>query len=92
MSNMNTFSRRGFLEAIAALSSLGLAACSAGPQRLARSADRKTGKLPERGEFVVRNAYLVTMDAKLGDIPSGDVHVRNGALVAVGPNLSVPGA
>lgn len=49
------------------------------------------GQLPPRGEFVVRNAYVVTMDPQLGDIPRGDVHVRNGALVAVGPNLAAPG-
>jgi hypothetical protein len=33
---------------------------------------------PPRGEFIGRNAYIVTMDPKLGDIPNGDVHVRNG--------------
>ena len=40
----------------------------------------------------MRNAYVVTMDPKLGDIPNGDVHVRNGALIAVGPNLNAPNA
>lgn len=54
-----------------------------------RSAERD--RSPPRREFVVRNAYVVTMDAKLGDIPRGDVHVRNGALIAVGPNLTAPG-
>ncbi len=94
MPKTNTISRRNFLEAVAALSSLGAAACAAGPQQTMRmsAADRKAGKLPPRGEFVVRNAYVVTMDEKLGDLPNGDVHVRNGALVAVGPNLSAPGA
>jgi hypothetical protein len=74
MTNANTFSRRGFLEAVAALSSLGVAACAAVPQQTEKlpDADRKTRKLPPRGEFVVRNAYLVTMDARLGDIPVGD--------------------
>lgn len=94
MAPSNTFSRRGFLEAIAAAGSLGLAACATSGQsggRLA-AADRKSGKLPSRGEFVVRDTYVVTMDPRLGDIPSGDVHVRNGALVAVGPKLSAPGA
>src|SRR5207237_9273307 len=56
-----------------------------------RAAGRATGQLPPRGEFVVRNAYVLTMDPKLGDIPRGDVHVRNGMLVAVGPNLAAPG-
>jgi hypothetical protein len=77
MTNTNAFSRRSFLEAVAVLSSLGVAACAAVPQQTGKlpDADRKTGKLPPRGEFVVRNAYVVTMDAKLGDIPVGDVTV-----------------
>lgn len=48
--------------------------------------------LPARGEFVVRGGYVLTMDAPLGDLPSGDVHVRDGAIVAVGANLNVPNA
>ena len=93
MASLNTFNRRGFLEAIAAAGSLGLAACATSGQNGSRlaAADRKPGKLPSRGEFVVRNAYVVTMDPQLGDIPDGDVHVRNGALVGVGPKLSAPG-
>ena len=50
------------------------------------------GSLPDRGEFVIRGAYVITMDPNLGDIPNGDIHVRNGAIVAVGPNLVAPGA
>src|SRR5688572_21855537 len=93
MSNKNTISRRGFLEAIAALGSLGLASCAGNERQGSRflAVNRTDGKLPPRGEFVVRNAYVVTMDPKLGDIPRGDVHVRNGELIAVGPNLTAPG-
>lgn len=43
-------------------------------------------------EFLIRNAYVLTMDAALGDIAGGDVHVRAGAIAAVGRNLSAPGA
>ncbi len=43
-------------------------------------------------EFLIRNAYVLTMDAGLGDIAGGDVHVRAGAIAAVGRNLSAPGA
>jgi cytosine/adenosine deaminase-related metal-dependent hydrolase len=32
------------------------------------------------------------MDSKLGEISGGDIHVRNGAIVAVGRNLSAPSA
>jgi 5-methylthioadenosine/S-adenosylhomocysteine deaminase len=93
MKKENTISRRGFLEEIAALGSIGLVGCATNERQALRlrGVDRATGKLPPRGEFVVRNAYVVTMDPTLGDIPRADVHVRNGSLIAVGPNLSAPG-
>lgn len=91
MAKENIFNRREFIGAITALGSLGLAACSTSATQLS-TRERQTGGLPPRSEFVVRNAYIVTMDPKLGDIPNGDIHVRNGTLVAVGPNLSAPGA
>lgn len=94
MEKDNTFSRRDFIGAVAAVGAVGLSACATNSQQTSRlwATDRTSGKLPPRGEFVVRNAYVVTMDPKLADIPIGDVHVRNGALVAVGPNLKAPGA
>ena len=94
MSSENTLSRRGFLGALTALGSISLSACATNSRRTSRglAADRTVGQLPPRGEFVVRHAYVVTMDPQLGDIPRGDVHVRNGALVAVGPNLAAPAA
>ena len=93
MSSESTLSRRGFLGALTALGSISLAACATNSTKASRllAASRATGQLPPRGEFVVRNAYVLTMDPKLGDIPRGDVHVRNGMLVAVGPNLAAPG-
>ena len=93
MAKENTISRRDFIEALAAVGAVGLSACTTGARQESKlwAADRTSGKLPPRGEFVVRNAYVVTMDPKLGDIPVADVHVRNGSLVAVGPNLSAPG-
>jgi cytosine/adenosine deaminase-related metal-dependent hydrolase len=48
--------------------------------------------LPARGEFVVRGAHVLTMDPARGDLPSGDVHVRNGAIVAVAAGVPAPGA
>jgi len=49
-------------------------------------------RLPPRDEFVIRNAYLLTMDADRGEIPSGTVHVKDGAIVAVGADVQAPGA
>jgi 5-methylthioadenosine/S-adenosylhomocysteine deaminase len=43
--------------------------------------------LPARGEFTVRNAIVLTMDATLGDFRDGDIHVRNGQIVAIGSQL-----
>lgn len=44
---------------------------------------------PKHREYVVRGAHVVSMDPAIGDLPSGDVHVRNGKIVAVGKNLRV---
>jgi 5-methylthioadenosine/S-adenosylhomocysteine deaminase len=54
--------------------------------RAARGAD-----LPGRGEFVVRNAHVLTMDPALGDFDRGDVHVQNGEIVAVGRDVAAVG-
>src|SRR5580692_10642775 len=79
--------RRDLLTGVAA-GSLGLVANRA----TAAAATGPAPRLPGRGEFIVRDGYVLTMDPRLGDIPHGDVHVRNGQIVAVGPNLSAPGA
>jgi len=38
-------------------------------------------------EFLVHGGYVLTMDPALGDLAVGDVHVRDGEIVAVGPGL-----
>ena len=50
------------------------------------------GDLPVRGEFIVRGGHILTMDPTLGDFSSADVHVRDGAIVAVAPDINAPGA
>lgn len=40
--------------------------------------------LPGRDPFIVRGAYVLTMDEALGDIVAGDVAVQDGTIVAVG--------
>jgi 5-methylthioadenosine/S-adenosylhomocysteine deaminase len=59
-----------------------------------RAAGGSNERLPARGEFVVRGARVLSMDERIGDFTSGDVHVRDGAIVGVGvgPGLSSPGA
>jgi len=82
VSPLAALTRRNLLGALAGIG----AAVTAAP-RLSVAADP-----PNRGEFVIRNAHVLTMDAGLGDLDRGDIHVRNGTIVAVGPNLSAPNA
>jgi len=76
----HTINRRRFLGSLAAVAAVPLA-------RRAHAA-----ALPARGELILRNAYIMTMDPGLGDIPGGDVHIRNGEIVAVGKAIQAPSA
>jgi cytosine/adenosine deaminase-related metal-dependent hydrolase len=85
--------RRSLLLGATALGAAGLAAASARAQGTTTAAPAATADgLPSRGEFIVKGATVLTMDDALGDLPAGDVHVRDGAIVAVGENLAAPGA
>ena len=57
-----------------------------------RASAAVTNALPSRKEFVLRNAYVMTMDPELGDIAGGDVHIKDGVIAAVGKALKAPGA
>jgi 5-methylthioadenosine/S-adenosylhomocysteine deaminase len=75
--------RRDFVSGALAVGVLGAA-----PFRYAHSQAR----VAQPSNFVIRNAYVLTMDAELGDMPGADVHVRDGAIAAVGRALQAPGA
>lgn len=53
-------------------------------------ADRFVKALPGRGEFVIRGATILSMDATVGDFERGDLHVRDGAIVAVAAAIAAP--
>src|SRR5436190_24127624 len=75
-------SRRVLLAGTTALSAAALLSGSAAAQPAGAG-------LPARREFVIRGATVLTMDARLGDFATGDVHVRDGAIVVVGPRIDV---
>lgn len=83
------FDRRTVLAATAALGTSSLLPRSAQAQSAAPSTP---ASLPARGEFVVRGAHVLSMDDTIGDLPSGDVHVRDGEIVAVAVNVPAPSA
>jgi len=92
MSDDLKVSRRELLGTVAATMA-GLATGAAPKQARAATASSATSRaLPARREFMIKNAYVVTMDAKLGELRRGDIHVRDGAIIAVGTNLSAPKA
>ena len=79
--------RRAFLGGAAALGALhgfgGLVNAAVSPS---------VANLPARGNVVIRNAYVMTMEPGQPDIPNGDIHIDNGAIVDVGTGLAAPGA
>ncbi len=92
-----TIGRRGFIKFLAAAGTAtasGLSVFSYGCRDSARPAQSSAtaAGLPQRGELLIRDAYLVTMDPALGDISAGRIHVRDGEIVAVGPAVQAPGA
>ena len=78
--------RRGFIGSMAALATADFTSAQSARR------ERPASKLPSRGELVLRNAYVMTMDPELGDIAGGDVHIKNGEIVAVGKAIKAAGA
>src|SRR5688572_24736386 len=81
-------SRRTLLQGATALGALVAAAGEPLAQQAAsRSAAGPGAPLPPPGEFVIRTATVLTMDPNIGDFGTGDVHVRDGAIIAVEPRI-----
>jgi len=82
---MGTITRRQLLKGTTVLAAAALA-----PRTLFAQTARIS--LPPRGEFVIRGATVLTMDPAIPDLAAGDVHVRDGAIVAVAQKVAAPGA
>jgi len=84
----DNLSRRGLMQGAAAL---GIGALV--PQELlAQQAPRTGGSLPARGELLIRGATVLTMDPAVPDLAVGDVHVRDGTILAVAPKIETRSA
>lgn len=87
-----TITRR---ELVGGTATLGLLAASGTLGACVESSDDKPemqGGLPARGEYLVRGAYVLSMDPDIGHLDLGDVHVRDGKIIAVASDVSAPGA
>src|SRR6266478_4238332 len=87
----NKLTRRRLVQGAAALGTAALI-----PQRLLAQQAARTGAagaaLPARAELLIRGATVLTMDAAVPDLAAGDVHVRDGAIVAVAQRIDAPSA
>jgi cytosine/adenosine deaminase-related metal-dependent hydrolase len=45
-----------------------------------------------RGEYLIQGAYVLSVDGAVGDLREGDIHVRDGVIVAVAPHIDAPAA
>jgi cytosine/adenosine deaminase-related metal-dependent hydrolase len=65
-----------------------VAAVGAASGMAAGAAQAARPRHPAR-EYVVTGAHVLSMDPAIGDLPDGEVHIRDGEIVAVGANLGV---
>ena len=86
------FSRRGLMQGAAALGTAALIPQGLSAQQVARTASAPGAPLPARGELIIRGVTVLTMDPAVPDLAAGDVHVRDGAIVAVAPRIEAPAA
>src|SRR5690242_19715332 len=80
--------RRTLIQGAAVLGTTALLPQSLLAQQSARSAPA----LPARGELLIHGATVLTMDPAVPDLAAGDVHVRDGSIVAVAPKIDAPSA
>ena len=80
-------SRRRLMRSVAAAATAALTPRAVFAQQPARGAGAPGAPLPARGEFVIRGATVLTMDPAVPDLAGGDVHGRDGAIVAVAARI-----
>ena len=82
----STMTRRGILKGGVALGMAGLGAPAA------FAAPASVPRLPARGNIVIRNAYVMTMEPGVADMVGGDVHIKDGVIIEIGQFLKATGA
>jgi cytosine/adenosine deaminase-related metal-dependent hydrolase len=79
-----TASRRALLAAGAAAAALPVAAQGPAPAAT-------TQGLPQPGQpILVQGAHILPMDATVGELPLGDILIRDGRIAAIAPSIAAP--
>lgn len=55
-------------------------------------ASRRATRQSAANEYLIRGGYVFTLDNDVADLPVGDVHVRDGSIVAIAPTVVAPEA
>src|SRR5690242_9376414 len=87
---MTQINRRTILKNAAATGILVCASRQLFGQPTLRGAAGPIAPLPARTEFVIRGATVLSMDPTVGDLQTGDVHVREGTIVSLGRRIEGP--
>ena len=87
----NMVSRRALMQGVAAAGTAALMPGHLLAQQAGVTATAPGAPLPQRAELLIRGATVLTVDPKVGDFTRGDVHVRDGAIVAVAENVNAAG-
>lgn len=81
-------SRRNLLAATAGIAATGFAGGNLISTSAVAQSEPISGGLPPQTEFIIRGANVLTVDPHLGVFPIGDIHVRNGEIIAVAASIS----
>jgi 5-methylthioadenosine/S-adenosylhomocysteine deaminase len=75
MSERMTMTRRALMNTAAAAGAAGMLDGIA-------QAQAPTTNLPAANEVLIRDAFVISMNPAIGDLPHGDIHVRDGSIVS----------
>jgi hypothetical protein len=62
------------------------------PALIRRSFAQGTAAPVARGHYLIKNGAVITVDPLRGVLPRADIHVRDGRIEAIGPDLQIAGA
>jgi cytosine/adenosine deaminase-related metal-dependent hydrolase len=85
------FTRRDLITGTAKLGLLAATGVTAGTA-CSQTNKAASGGLPPQGEYLIQGGYILSLDENIGELDRGDVHVKNGEIVAVASEVSAPDA
>ena len=87
-----SLTRRDVITGTVKLGLLAATSVAAGNACSQSNESKTAGGLPPQGEYLIRGGYILSMDEEVGELDRGDVHVKDGAIVAVASEVSAPDA